>query len=102
MAHRKPAPLYSRPARSACPVCGEISYSVAGIHPQCAVRQADAARMESIQQSRRTSTTDASPGHAWQKACPQCAGYVHVRRKTCDCGHSFSGGRSVHAEDAKG
>lgn len=29
------------PGRVRCPVCHEAVYSRAGIHPQCAVRQAD-------------------------------------------------------------
>ncbi|MGO9923454.1 MAG: hypothetical protein ACLQIB_53230, partial [Isosphaeraceae bacterium] len=29
------------PNRKRCPVCNESVYSLAGIHPQCAVRQAD-------------------------------------------------------------
>lgn len=31
----------SLPARARCPVCHETVYSRSGIHPQCAVRQAD-------------------------------------------------------------
>jgi hypothetical protein len=30
--------------RSRCPVCGQAVYSRAGIHPQCAMRQADPVR----------------------------------------------------------
>jgi len=29
------------PNRKRCPVCNQSVYSLAGIHPQCAVRQAD-------------------------------------------------------------
>jgi hypothetical protein len=36
--HTPPQP--SQP-RARCPVCHEAVYSPAGIHPQCAVRQAD-------------------------------------------------------------
>lgn len=34
------APVRERPK---CPVCGKVSYSAAGIHPQCASHRADAA-----------------------------------------------------------
>ena len=37
----KPQPLIPARVHKRCPVCGEISYSRAGVHPQCSVRQAD-------------------------------------------------------------
>ena len=37
-------PLPPNSARVRCPVCHEAVYSRAGIHPQCAVRQADPPR----------------------------------------------------------
>jgi hypothetical protein len=41
----KPEPLYTPPSLgTVCPVCGKKSYSAHGIHPQCAVQQADAPR----------------------------------------------------------
>jgi hypothetical protein len=41
----KPAPLIAMPSLgTVCPVCGKKSYSMGGIHPQCAVQQADAPR----------------------------------------------------------
>ena len=40
--YQKPSPL--NPARARCPVCQEAVYSRSGIHPQCAVRQADPPR----------------------------------------------------------
>lgn len=39
--HTPPSPASSR---ARCPVCHEVVYSRAGIHPQCAVRQADPPR----------------------------------------------------------
>jgi hypothetical protein len=39
--HSQPSPISTRPR---CPVCGTAVYSLAGIHPQCAVRQADPPR----------------------------------------------------------
>lgn len=37
-----------------CPVCGQPSYSSTGIHPQCAVSQADAPRCEILAAERKT------------------------------------------------
>ncbi len=37
-------PLSPLSTRVRCPVCHEVVYSRAGIHPQCAVRQADPPR----------------------------------------------------------
>jgi hypothetical protein len=42
---RKPLPLHVQPARKRCSICGEISYSVGGAHPQCCVEQADSRRL---------------------------------------------------------
>jgi hypothetical protein len=40
-----PKPMHTPgPARARCPVCREVVYSRAGIHPQCAVRQSEAPR----------------------------------------------------------
>ena len=42
----KPEPLFETPPvrGKICPICGKRAYSPAGIHPQCAVKQADAPR----------------------------------------------------------
>lgn len=37
-------PLKPVSTRARCPVCHEAVYSTAGIHPQCAVKQADPPR----------------------------------------------------------
>ena len=39
--HTQPKPVSTRPI---CPVCNQPAYSLAGIHPQCAERQADPPR----------------------------------------------------------
>jgi hypothetical protein len=39
--HTQPPPVSNR---ERCPVCHEAVYGAAGIHPQCAVRQADPPR----------------------------------------------------------
>ena len=40
----KPVPLFPALVKNLCPICGEATYSRAGIHPQCAVQQADEPR----------------------------------------------------------
>jgi hypothetical protein len=49
----KPAPLYPAPAGKTCPICGKRSYSAQGIHPQCAVQQADAPRQKLIAEEKK-------------------------------------------------
>ncbi len=51
----KPAPLIgaTQRLRKVCPVCGDISYSHAGIHPQCAMRLADAPHVERLKRLRK-------------------------------------------------
>ncbi|MBA3483057.1 MAG: hypothetical protein H0T51_14710 [Pirellulales bacterium] len=46
MDSKKPVPLMAEPRGSVCPVCGKRSYSLRGIHPQCAVQQADEPRQK--------------------------------------------------------
>ncbi len=92
MQHKKPVPLVARSPRPICPVCGQTSYSRAGIHPQCAVKQADDKRLELIKERSRTDS-DKQPtpiGGPWQKICPKCKTSLHVRRKECDCGYDFA------------
>jgi hypothetical protein len=36
-------PEFFAPPRKTCPICGKVSYSLAGIHPQCAQKRADEA-----------------------------------------------------------
>lgn len=96
---RKPQPLYAPPFRSHCPVCGEVSYSAAGIHPQCAMQQADVKRMKRIKSPSKSlkkkmiRDADAKP---WQKICPKCRALVHIRKLVCECGHAF--GKAAKSE----
>lgn len=46
MNSKKPNPLFVEPSGSLCPICGKRSYSLRGIHPQCAVQQADEPRQK--------------------------------------------------------
>ena len=89
MSYKKPQPLLSNKAHESCPVCGEISYSVSGVHPQCSVEQADAKRMKrgAKDQKKPKPVSTAKP---WQRICPKCKAVQHVRKKTCSCGHTFA------------
>ena len=44
MSDKKPEPLYFPVVRKSCPVCGKVSYSLFGEHPQCSINRADNAR----------------------------------------------------------
>jgi hypothetical protein len=44
VSYKKPEPIFQSVLGNDCPVCGKKSYSLGGIHPQCAMRQADAPR----------------------------------------------------------
>jgi len=89
--NQKPQPLYAPRDRKHCPVCGQVSYSAVGIHPQCAVHQADEKRMQGVKARSNASKEPAAPPvmQRWQKACPSCRALMHVRKKLCDCGHAF-------------
>lgn len=50
---KKPEPLYRETPSKLCPVCGKRSYSLRGIHPQCAVQQADAPRQAVLAEEKR-------------------------------------------------
>jgi len=90
--NQKPEPLYAPPRRNQCPVCGDVSYSPDGIHPQCAMQKADQERMTRIKspstaaKKKIARDADVKP---WQKSCPKCQALMHVRKKFCDCGHGF-------------
>ena len=105
MSNKKPQPLIFRQTHAPCPVCGEISYSTAGIHPQCAVRQADEKRMSRIKRNTKGDKTE-KPGSGvkpWQRVCPKCKALQHVRKKMCDCGHTFAARtRPPTGEDERG
>ena len=89
MSEKKPTPMGSQPSGKVCPVCGSRSYSLGGIHPQCAVHQADAARTEKLMAARKLEAAEVKPSTWRSKKCRKCKKESHVRRKVCDCGHSF-------------
>jgi hypothetical protein len=61
MSDTKPEPLFRAPLRKLCPICGEISYSLCGVHPQCAMEEADAPRMERIRTLRKAAAPVRKP-----------------------------------------
>ena len=96
MPHTKPDPIGGRKQPKICPVCGKASYSKAGVHPQCSVKKADLERAKVLKENQAKAEKDKEkspkvkqPGR-WQKSCPKCKTLLHVRKKNCDCGHSFA------------
>ncbi len=53
MSEKKPELAVERFTVRTCPVCGKRSYSPSGVHPQCAVVQADAPRKALLAEARR-------------------------------------------------
>ncbi|MEQ9409075.1 MAG: hypothetical protein RIK87_15170 [Fuerstiella sp.] len=106
MSNKKPIPLFETAPRSNCPVCGETSYSAAGIHPQCAVRRADQERMQrrtfnvvddvvdnaddnavddaTDELTRPTGSVSPAAAH-----CPKCDAAQFGPWKCCSCGYVF-------------
>ncbi|MDA1165094.1 MAG: hypothetical protein O3B13_18510 [Planctomycetota bacterium] len=103
MPNKKPQPLIQSRERPRCQVCGEISYSLAGIHPQCEVKRADAIRMNRIKCDASAVTTVQVPSGfvPCQKKCPKCKALLYARKKMCGCGHTFSAGAGPPLSDGK-
>ena len=96
MCYKKPVPLLlvDAPPRRLCPVCGAVSYSRGGIHPQCAERRADAPRMERVKADKKVDERKGKPANSlspsyWHKRCPKCQAQLHLRKMTCVCGYQF-------------
>lgn len=88
--HKKPEPLYGAARRAPCPVCGHVSYSPAGIHPQCAVEAADQKQLLRLKAKKlKESKTEAAKLARHEKQCPRCQTIHHIRKQVCDCGYSF-------------
>lgn len=78
--------------KNLCPICGKASYSLGGIHPQCAMHQADEPRLIRLRTAKAAETKIKKPiRQTWKKKCPKCGTQLHVRREVCECGHKFGG-----------
>jgi hypothetical protein len=78
------------PPKTLCPICGKPTYSAGGIHPQCAMQQADEPRLKRLRAAKSSeSKSKKSTQQTWKRRCPKCGNPVHVRRKACECGHQF-------------
>jgi hypothetical protein len=90
MSSEKSVIILPPPARHLCPICGKSSYSLGGIHPQCAMQQADEPRLKRLRAAKAVAPkpTKAAP-QSWQKTCPACGTQSHVSRQRCECGHKF-------------
>jgi hypothetical protein len=74
-----------------CPVCQKPAYSLGGIHPQCALEQADAPRLVKLRAARAAEQKIQKPARQpWQKQCPKCGAASRGNRKVCSCGHHFA------------
>ena len=100
MSNKKPEPMFSAAKPALCPVCGEASYSSAGIHPQCSVKQADEKRRVILKQAELDAAaankpSAQKPAGRWEKTCPKCGMTLHVRKKICDCDYAFGKTKST-------
>jgi hypothetical protein len=90
MSDEQPIIIIPQPPRNLCPICGKASYSVGGIHPQCAMQKADEPRLKRLRATKNAEIKKKKPARqSWQKKCPQCGTHVHVRLDVCGCGHKF-------------
>ena len=95
MSEKKPTPVVVATSSKECPVCGQRSYSPGGIHPQCAMAQADAPRKTLLAAQKKAAAqlkvkTDNSKLALWEKLCPQCGSRLPARKSACGCGHRFA------------
>lgn len=92
MSSEKSVVVIPPPPKNVCPICGQASYSVGGIHPQCAMQQADEPRMIGVRAAKIAEAKIKKPvRQTWKKKCPQCGTELHARREACECGHRFGG-----------
>jgi endogenous inhibitor of DNA gyrase (YacG/DUF329 family) len=86
----KSVAIIPQPPKNLCPICGKASYSAGGIHPQCAMQQADAPRMVRVRAAKAAEPKVKKPARQpWTKRCPECGNDTHARLNVCKCGHSF-------------
>lgn len=90
MSEKKPSPIVVVPQRKLCPICKKPTYSSTGIHPQCAMVQADTPRQARLAAARKASA-DAKADSVNEKACPKCHAVLPASGTPCDCGFVVSG-----------
>ena len=91
MSNEQPALIVPQRPKILCPICHTPTYSAGGIHPQCAMHQADDARVAKLKTQRVAASKDKKPTkNVWKKRCPKCGNESHVRLGVCKCGHSFA------------
>ena len=95
MSNRKSALLFESPTRPLCPVCGQTTFSSAGIHPQCSVRRLDNVHMKLVQlrsgEGRQKKLKSAKQRSAEDSVRP----VRHSEKKACDSGKPFATGFAI-------
>ncbi|HTM54721.1 MAG TPA: hypothetical protein VL175_11870 [Pirellulales bacterium] len=89
MSERKPVPIIPLGTKAVCPVCHKPSYSLGGMHPQCALARADAKTRAALKAKAVTDEKRAVK-KPWSKICPKCKRQVPSRRMVCDCGQELA------------
>lgn len=87
MSEKKPIPLAPAPKRKVCPICGHSTYSPGGIHPQCAIAQADAPRKARLAAARKAIKDQ--PDDTETVDCPNCHAELPNDSKSCACGYAL-------------
>lgn len=90
MSSEKSVVMIPPPPRNLCPICGKAAYSAGGIHPQCAMQQADEPRILKLRTAKVAEAKVKKPApQTWKKTCPKCGTPMHASRDACKCGHQF-------------
>jgi rRNA maturation endonuclease Nob1 len=89
MSSEKSVIILPPPPKHVCPVCGRPAYSLGGVHPQCAIEQADEPRILKLRAAKAAQPKKTPGRQVWKKRCPQCGTESHISRKICKCGHNF-------------
>ena len=88
MSSEKSVVILPQPPKHLCPICGKAAYSLGGIHPQCAIQQADEPRIVKLAPPRRSNPRLRNrEQEKWKKRLPMSgAGSQHrrVRRALAD------------------
>src|SRR6478752_2405084 len=95
----KPVIVIPGPEKILCPICSKPTYSRGGIHPQCAMEQADEPRVTLLRNARRADVKRVRPiPQVHKKRCPECDSYSDAQREVCWCGFRFSVGQRVNRQ----